>query len=93
MEEPLASSRQVGIGHPHIDARSLDMARIVVDRIDADSSLFNVAHENLERWRRLHGTLSRASEEWEPCPTTGQVKESPPLSDQVHQTTEHCPDD
>ena len=57
-------SGQVGIGHPHIDARSLDMARIVVERIDADPSLFNVALENLERWRRLHGTLSRANEEW-----------------------------
>ena len=55
----------MGIGHPHIDARSRDMARIVVERIDADPSLFNVALENLERWRRLHGTLSRASEEWE----------------------------
>ena len=60
----MASTGQVGIGHPHIDARSLDMARIVVERIDADPGLFNVAHENLERWRRLHGTLSRANEEW-----------------------------
>ncbi len=41
------------------------MARIVVERIDADPTLFNVARENLERWRRLHGTLSRANEEWE----------------------------
>ena len=42
------------------------MARIVVARIDADPILFNVTLENLERWRRLHGTLSRrASEEWE----------------------------
>ena len=62
---PSTGSGQTGIGHPHIDARSLDMARIVVERIDADPSEFNVAHENLERWRRLHGTLSRASEEWE----------------------------
>ena len=60
----MASIGQVGIGHPHIDARSLDMARIVVERIDADPGLFNVALENLERWRRLHGTLSRANEEW-----------------------------
>ena len=64
MEELLASTGQVGIGHPHIDARSLDMARIVVDRIDAGSSLFDVAHENLERQQRLHGTLSRSNEEW-----------------------------
>ncbi len=58
------SSRQTGIGHPWIDARSLDMARIVVARIDADPSLFNMALENLERWRRRHGPLSRAHEEW-----------------------------
>ena len=55
---------QTGIGHPHIDARSLDMARIVVERIDAERSLFRVAHENLERWRRRDGELSRALEEW-----------------------------
>ena len=58
-------SGQIGVGHPHIDARSLDMARIVVERIDANPSLFNVAHENVDRWRRLHGTRSRASKEWE----------------------------
>ena len=41
------------------------MARIVVEQIDADPTLFNVARENLERWRQLHGTLSRADQEWE----------------------------
>ena len=61
----MASTGRVGIGHPHIDARSLDMARIVVERIDADPTLFNVARENLDRWRQLHGTLSRANQEWE----------------------------
>ena len=65
MEKTKGSTGQVGIGHPHIDARSLDMARIVVKRIDADPSVFNVARENLERWRQLHGTLSRANQEWE----------------------------
>ena len=62
---PSTGSGQTGIGHPHIDARSFDMARIVVERIDADPSLVKVAHENLERWRRLHETLGRAVEEWE----------------------------
>ena len=62
---PSTGSGQSGIGHPHIDARSLDMARIVVERIDVDRSLVRVAHENLERERQLHGTLSRASAEWE----------------------------
>ena len=64
IRKPGASNGQIAIGHPHIDVRSLDMARIVVDRIDAEPSLFNVTHENLERWRRLHGTFSRANEEW-----------------------------
>ena len=54
----------MGIGHTHIDARSLDMARIVVERIYADPDLFNVADEILERWPRRHGTVNRASEEW-----------------------------
>ena len=53
-----------GIGHPWIDARSLDMARIVVARIDADPVLVHVAHDNLARWRRRHGGLSRAHREW-----------------------------
>ena len=59
------SSGETGIGHRHLGARSLYMARIVVERIDAEPSLFNVAHENLERWRRHRGTLSRATREWE----------------------------
>ena len=62
---PSTGSGQTGIGHPHIDARSLDMARIVVERIDADPSLFDVALEDLERERQLLGSLSGASEEWE----------------------------
>ena len=53
-----------GIGHPWIDARSLDMARIIVERIDAVPSLIHVAHDNLARWRRRHGGLSRAHREW-----------------------------
>ena len=40
-----------GKGHPHMDRRSLEMARIVVERTDADLSLVRTAHENLERWR------------------------------------------
>ena len=62
---PSTGSGRTGVGHPHIDDRSLDMARIVVERIDADPSLFNVGQDNLEHWRSLHGTLSRASKEWE----------------------------
>ena len=62
---PSTGSGQTGTGHPHIDARSLDMARVVVERVDADRSLVRVAHENLDRERQLLGKLSRASEEWE----------------------------
>ena len=56
----------VGEGHPHIDRRSLEMAKLIVEKIDADPDLLQVAHENLRRWRRIRGgTLPRCSEEWE----------------------------
>ena len=55
----------VGEGHPHIDRRSLEMAKLIVEKIDADPSLFRVAHENLQRWRRVRGeALPRCREEW-----------------------------
>ena len=53
-----------GKGHPHIDKRSLDMARIVVERIDADPTLFRIAHENFERCRQHQGELGLADREW-----------------------------
>ena len=53
-----------GKGHPHIDKRSLEMARIVVERIDADPSLVGIACENLERWRQHQGKLGLADREW-----------------------------
>ena len=57
---------QIGHGHPHLDSRSLALARIVVQRIDADPALCSVARENLERWRRhAGGALTRAHQEWE----------------------------
>ena len=55
----------VGEGHPHIDRRSLEMARLIVEKIDADPSLLQVAHENLRRWRRVRGgALPQCREEW-----------------------------
>ena len=55
----------VGEGHPHIDRRSLEMARLVVEKIDADPSLFRIGHENLQRWRRVRGGgLPPCREEW-----------------------------
>ena len=56
--------RRTGIGHPHIDKRSLERHRLVVERTDADPSLMNVAHENLARWERTRGTLPKAHQEW-----------------------------
>ena len=42
------------------------MARIVVQRIDADPALRHIACENLERWRRhAGGALTCAHREWE----------------------------
>ena len=55
---------KTGIGHPHLDARSLALAKIVVERIDADLTLINVGHRNLENEERRYGQLSRASREW-----------------------------
>jgi hypothetical protein len=55
----------VGAGHPHIDRRSLEMARLIVEKIDADPDLLQVAHENLHRWSRARGgALPRCREEW-----------------------------
>ena len=55
----------VGEGHPHIDRRSLEMARLIVEKIDADPGLLQVAHENLQRWSRARGgALPRCREEW-----------------------------
>ena len=55
----------VGEGHPHVDRRSLEMARLVVEKIDADPSLFRVAHENLQRWSGVRGgALPPCREEW-----------------------------
>ena len=46
-------------GHPWLDNPSLAYAKI-----DVDPTVINVAHENLERWRRQHGSLARAHLEW-----------------------------
>ena len=55
---------KTGIGHPHIDTRSLAMARIIVERIDADPKLIEVAHRKLQREEGRRGRLSLASQEW-----------------------------
>ena len=56
----------IGAGHPHIDRRSLEMARLVVEKIDADPGLLQVAHENLRRWSRVRGgALPQCRVEWQ----------------------------
>ena len=55
----------VGEGHPHIDRRSLEMARLVVEKIDADPGLLRIAHENLRRWSLVRGgELPQCRKEW-----------------------------
>ena len=54
-----------GRGIPERDARSLALARAVVEKIDVEPALLAVGERNLARWRaRGGGTLSLASEEW-----------------------------
>ena len=54
-----------GQGTPERDARSLALAKAVVEKIEADPALVAVAQRNLERWRKQGaGELSRASDEW-----------------------------
>ena len=53
-----------GVGHPHIDARSLAMAKIIVKRIDEDPTLIEIAHQRLAREEKRRGTLSPARREW-----------------------------
>lgn len=54
-----------GIGHPHIDARSLEMAKIIVKRIDAEPALIERAHQYLADEEARHGSLCQASREWQ----------------------------
>ena len=54
----------IGVGHPHIDACSLAMAKIVVQRIDADPTLIEHAHRYLAHEEERRGGLSKPSREW-----------------------------
>ena len=51
-------------GHPHLDAFSLDLARLTASKIDADPSLIATAHENIERHCQLYDHLPRSQTEW-----------------------------
>lgn len=55
-------------GHEDIDRASLELARAIVTRIDADPSLMSVARENLARWKTRNAdapSLIQCYEEWE----------------------------
>ena len=64
LEEMGVCPEDCGTGHPHIDARVLDMARLIVQKIEEDPTRFEIAYENLARERDHWGTLSRARQEW-----------------------------
>lgn len=51
-------------GHPHIDARLLEMCRLIVEKSDTDPELFDKAHELLDAERKRRGDLSLASRKW-----------------------------
>ena len=71
----------VGEGHPHIDRRSLEMARLIVEKIDADPGLFQVAHENLQRWKHIRGGNAAAVQggmEGAAATTLGPGPQNPP---------------
>ena len=53
-----------GVGHPHIDARSLEMAKTIVKRIDADPTLIERAHWYLADEEERYASLCQASREW-----------------------------
>ena len=48
-----------GGGHPHIDRRSLEMAKLVVARIDEKPDLAEVGRKNFERWKARQGECWR----------------------------------
>ena len=60
LEEMGVRPEDCGIGHPHIDARVLDMARLIVQTIEEDPTRFHIADENLGRDRKRRGTLTQA---------------------------------
>ena len=51
-------------GHPHIDARVLDGARLTATTIDADPGLIAIAHENIDRYCQQQRYLPRNQTEW-----------------------------
>ena len=64
LEEMGVRPEDCGIGHPHVDARALDMARLVVTKIEEDPMRFQIAYENLAREQQRSGTLTQARQEW-----------------------------
>ena len=54
-----------GPGHPEIDRRTLEYARVIAAKIDQDPELVRVGLDNIARWtRQNNGYLPRAHAEW-----------------------------
>lgn len=64
LEEMGVRPEDCGIGKPHLEARKFDHCRLIVEKIDENPTRFQIGYENLERWRKRRGHLSRAHREW-----------------------------
>jgi hypothetical protein len=51
-------------GHQRIDQRSLAMHHAIAAKLRADPPLLAIAHENLDRWTKLHGRSSPYWDRW-----------------------------
>ena len=52
-------------GHAGIDRRVLEMTRVIVSKIDGNSTLVRIGLDNIERWtRQKGGYLPRCHAEW-----------------------------
>jgi len=51
--------------HQWIDARSLAMCQLIAEKIRRQPELFQIAKQNLERWKKVQQPWPRALREWE----------------------------
>ena len=84
-------------GHPHIDARVLDGARLTASKIDADPSLVAIGHENIERYCQQQRYLPRNQTEWleileRPWPEVRAILLQPGDEGQRLRSGEQCAD-
>ena len=60
--------------HSGIDDRSLAMARAVAEKLERDPGLFEIAKENLRRWKKTLVPWPPALGEWERIVEDGLVR-------------------